>query len=68
MVVDDVYMALYGLTKGEEGILLISGTGSMGVAIDKDTNLHTVGGWGRPTNDNGSGYYIAVEGIKAAYL
>ncbi len=63
----DAFMAFYGLTRGKEGVLIISGTGSMGVAIDKKGNLYTVGGWGFPTNDDGSGYYIAVEGLKAAF-
>lgn len=63
----DVFMALYGLTKGGPGALLISGTGSMGAALGSDGSLSTAGGWGFPTNDDGSGYYIAVEAIKTAY-
>lgn len=63
----DAFMALYGLTKGDVGVLIISGTGSMGIGIDKGKNLHVVGGWGRPTLDNGSGYCIGVLGINAAF-
>ena len=62
----DAFMALYGHTRGREGVVLISGTGAMGLACDKNGALHTVGGWGRLTGDEGSGYYIALSGIKAA--
>ena len=68
----DVFMALYAYTRGKAGALIVAGTGSMGVALakpyrrgDGDAVL-TVGGWGEPTRDNGSGYYIAVNGIEAA--
>lgn len=62
----DVYMALYGVTRGAPGAILISGTGSMGMALDEVGEIHVSGGWGRLTEDEGSGYYIAVNGIKAA--
>ncbi|MHC1695693.1 MAG: N-acetylglucosamine kinase [Eubacteriales bacterium] len=62
----DAFMSLYGHTRGGEGVVMISGTGAMGLARDKSGLLHTVGGWGRLTGDEGSGYYIALSGIKAA--
>ncbi|MBQ9545222.1 MAG: hypothetical protein IJV00_08860 [Clostridia bacterium] len=66
----DVFMALYGLSRGEPAALVVSGTGSMGAALtepSKDgSGLVTVGGWGEPTGDPGSGFSIAVAGIKAA--
>lgn len=62
----DAFMALYGHTRGGEGVIMISGTGAMGFACDKNGQLYTVGGWGRLTGDEGSGYYIALSGIKAA--
>lgn len=63
----DVFMALYGATKGNPGAILISGTGSMGMAMDENGGIHVSGGWGRLTEDEGSGYYIAVNGLKAAF-
>ncbi|MFR1517910.1 MAG: BadF/BadG/BcrA/BcrD ATPase family protein [Clostridia bacterium] len=66
----DVYMALYGLTQGQPGVLMISGTGSMGAAIDDGGNYYVSGGWGFPVSDTGSGYDIAVDAFKyifAAY-
>ena len=59
-------MALYGLTKGDAGVLMISGTGAMGIAIDRHGEIFIAGGWGQLTQDEGSGYYIAVNGIRAA--
>ena len=62
----DAFMTLYGITSGQTGVLMISGTGAMGIALDSDGNVHVAGGWGRLTEDEGSGYYIAINGLKAA--
>lgn len=63
----DAYMTLFGLTEGKKpGVLLLSGTGAMGIAQDAEGRLFFAGGWGRVTGDEGSGYYIAAEAIKAA--
>lgn len=63
----DAFMALYGLTKGDPGVFMISGTGSMGIAIDEKEEIYIAGGWGRPTSDGGSAYDIAVKGLTAAF-
>lgn len=69
----DVFMAMYACTGGEPGAFLISGTGSMGVALTEPyhhggSNLYmTVGGWAMPTTDPGSGFDIATQGIQAAF-
>ena len=63
----DAYMTLFGLTGGREcAVLMLSGTGAMGIAGDTDGTVWVAGGWGRLTGDEGSGYYIASEGIRAA--
>ena len=62
----DVYIALLGFTQGASGALLISGTGSMACAIDKEGNYHTSGGWGQILGDEGSGYHLGLNGIQAA--
>ena len=63
----DATITLFGLTGGEgPGVLMIAGTGAMGIAEDGEGKIHLAGGWGRLTGDEGSGYYIAVEGIRAA--
>ena len=63
----DVYMALYGLSQGKPGALIISGTGSMGIGIDSAGKIHTVSGWGVPTRDDGSAYDIAVRALYTVF-
>lgn len=63
----DAYMTLFALTGGKKtGVLIISGTGSMAIGEDGTHKTAVVGGWGRLTGDEGSGYYIGREGICAA--
>lgn len=63
----DAYMTLFALTGGKKtGVLIISGTGSMAIGEDAMGKTSVVGGWGRLTGDEGSGYYIGREGICAA--
>lgn len=61
----DVYIALLGFTMGNTGTMVIAGTGSMACGIDAYGVYHTVGGWGQILGDEGSGYHIALEGIKS---
>ncbi|MES2345369.1 MAG: BadF/BadG/BcrA/BcrD ATPase family protein [Chlamydiota bacterium] len=62
-VLTDAEIALR-LLKGN-GIVLISGTGSICFA-EKDGNRHRVGGLGPILGDEGSGYQIGLQAIKAA--
>ena len=63
----DAYMTLFALTGGKKtGVLIISGTGSMTIGENEAGEISVVGGWGRLTGDEGSGYYIGREGICAA--
>ena len=62
----DLYVALYGHTFGAPGAMIVSGTGSMGVSIDKNGEMHTCGGWGYAFGDEGSAYSIAAEGLRHA--
>ncbi|MGB7605145.1 MAG: BadF/BadG/BcrA/BcrD ATPase family protein [Lutisporaceae bacterium] len=49
-----------------EGIVVISGTGSIAYGRDKSGKEFRSGGWGHIIGDEGSGYWIAIEAIKAA--
>ena len=63
----DVYMTLFALTEGKErGVLVISGTGSIAMGEDESGKTRIAGGWGRLSDDEGSGYYIGILGIRAA--
>lgn len=67
MVVNDALLAHASLLKGEDGILTISGTGSISIGI-KDGRIERAGGWGHLLGDEGSGYYIAIRALKRAAL
>ena len=68
----DAYITLFGLKCGFDGgtntpaALILSGTGAMGIAENAQGEIRVAGGWGRLTGDEGSGWFIAVEGIRAA--
>lgn len=63
VVTTDAMTALYGAFGGGEGIILISGTGSVlyGFSDDKITRI---GGWGRIIGDEGSGYWIGKRALN----
>lgn len=62
----DAYVALLGLTLGEPGLIIICGTGSMLMAMDRAGRQHVLGGWGHLLGDVGSSHALAVEGLRAA--
>lgn len=63
----DAYMTFFGLTQGERpGVLIISGTGAMAIAEDARGRITVAGGWGRLTGDEGSGYFIGLQALRAA--
>jgi N-acetylglucosamine kinase-like BadF-type ATPase len=64
--VNDAVGAIVGANGVEEGAILISGTGSIAVGIDGEV-LYRVGGWGHVADDEGSGYWIAKEALKAVF-
>lgn len=47
------------------GILLVAGTGSVAMAVDPRGGRITVGGWGSALDDEGSGYRIGLDGLRA---
>ncbi len=61
----DARIALEGAFFGDPGIIVIAGTGSIVYAKDKDGAMHRAGGWGRLIRDEGSGYRIGQDGIRA---
>ncbi|MEO8446784.1 MAG: BadF/BadG/BcrA/BcrD ATPase family protein, partial [bacterium] len=65
VITTDAMTALYGAFEGEEGIILISGTGSVLYGFSKD-KITRVGGWGRIIGDEGSGYWIGKRALNLA--
>ncbi|WP_053218460.1 N-acetylglucosamine kinase [Virgibacillus senegalensis] len=65
-VCSDSYIALRGaLEPGkDEGILIISGTGSNALALTSSGRLTKSGGWGHILGDEGSGYFIGMKALN----
>lgn len=62
-VTNDAMLALYSALEGEDGILIIAGTGSIGY-LKQRGEIKRFGGWGHLINDDGSGYTIVVKAIR----
>ncbi|MDP1676668.1 MAG: BadF/BadG/BcrA/BcrD ATPase family protein [Bacteroidota bacterium] len=65
IIESDARIALEGAFKGDAGIILIAGTGSIAFGKDSKGKVHRVGGWGRMLGDEGSGYFIGRLGLTA---
>ena len=59
----DTMTGLYGAFEDGDGIILISGTGSV-LFGKSNSKIYRVGGWGRIIGDYGSGYTIGKEALK----
>jgi N-acetylglucosamine kinase-like BadF-type ATPase len=68
IVESDARIALEGAFKGDPGIILIAGTGSIAFGKDAKGKIHRVGGWGRLLGDEGGGYFIGQKGLTAVGL
>lgn len=65
-VINDGQLAHYALLKGQSGLLVIAGTGS--VCIGKKNNQWArTGGWGHVFGDEGSAYYIGKRAIQQVF-
>jgi N-acetylglucosamine kinase-like BadF-type ATPase len=62
----DSLIALYSVTFGAPGVVVIGGTGSVGYGRDWQGRTAKVGGWGYLMGDEGSGYWIAMQALCAA--
>ncbi|WP_166705453.1 BadF/BadG/BcrA/BcrD ATPase family protein [Bacillus albus] len=62
-VFNDAMIAHAATLKGKDGILTIGGTGA--ICIGKKGEVYEYsGGWGHILGDEGSGYWIALQGLK----
>ncbi|GAB6551020.1 MULTISPECIES: BadF/BadG/BcrA/BcrD ATPase family protein [Bacillus] len=62
-VLNDAMIAHAAALKGKDGILTIGGTGA--ICIGKKGEVYEYsGGWGHILGDEGSGYWIALQGLK----
>lgn len=63
VVMNDGDLALKALLKGEDGILVIAGTGSTSFGVNGNKQARC-GGWGQLLGDEGSAYKISIEAYK----
>ncbi len=69
LVVNDVVAAWATATGGGPGVAAIAGTGSNVFGVGGEgaqTRAWRAGGWGHKLGDEGSGYWLGVQSIKAA--
>ncbi|MGO4387959.1 N-acetylglucosamine kinase [Microvirga sp. 2YAF29] len=64
-VAEDMWIAYLSYFALGEGILVYSGTGSIGYYLSEDKNVIRIGGRGNLIDDGGSGFWIAREALKA---
>lgn len=65
VVVHDTRTALYCITQGERGAVVIAGTGSVAFGVNESGEAASVGGWGYLMGDEGSAYWIALQALNA---
>ena len=72
LIVNDALIALVagvplreGNTTVSQGVVLISGTGSIAYGVNRQGLAARAGGWGTSLGDEGSGYWIGRRALKA---
>jgi N-acetylglucosamine kinase-like BadF-type ATPase len=65
VIVNDALVALEAGAPGEPGIVIISGTGSIAYGRDGQGRAARSGGWGYVLADEGSGYWLGRQALRA---
>ena len=65
-VTDDAAIALAGATAGQPGIITIAGTGSIAFGRNTEGRTARAGGWGYLFGDEGGGFDIVRQSLRAA--
>lgn len=60
----DFEIALVGAHGERQGVLLLSGTGSVAFGINESGETAQVGGWGYILGDEGSGYWLGLQALR----
>src|SRR5215475_3953048 len=66
IIESDAFISSIGAIGIDPGVLLIAGTGSIVIGRDRDRSMFRVGGWGPYFGDEGSGFWIGREAVRAA--
>ncbi|MEJ5251063.1 MAG: hypothetical protein HPY54_07860 [Chthonomonadetes bacterium] len=64
VVTHDTRTALYCITQGAPGAVVIAGTGSVAYGMNELGETAAVGGWGYLMGDEGSAYWIALQALN----
>jgi glucosamine kinase len=67
LLAGDEEIALDGAFRGGPGILIIAGTGSNVLGRAAVGEMYHAGGWGPALGDEGSGFWIAQEALRAGF-
>jgi len=62
----DGFTALLGAHRGGPGVVVAAGTGSIGEALLADGAHVSIGGWGYPVGDEGSGAWLGMHAMRHA--
>jgi N-acetylglucosamine kinase-like BadF-type ATPase len=65
LVVNDALVALEAGAPGQPGVVLIAGTGSIAYGRDERGRAARAGGWGHVLGDEGSGFWMGRQAIRA---
>ncbi len=68
MLETDARIALAGATDLAPGVVVIAGTGSIALGMNRDGLFKRSGGWGSTIGDEGSGYYIGRRALQSVVL
>lgn len=66
LVTHDGLIALSGATSGQPGLITIAGTGSFAFGRNAAGETARAGGWGYIFGDEGGGFFIARQALRAA--
>jgi glucosamine kinase len=65
IVVNDALIALEAGLPGAPGVVIIAGTGSIAYGRNRDGRAARAGGWGYLLGDEGSGYWLGRQALRA---
>lgn len=65
IIENDALSVMIGTTQSTPGLILIAGTGSIAFAHNGKGKHARVGGWGHEVGDEGGGFWIGKEAIRA---
>ncbi len=66
VVTHDAFIALMGATAGEPGVVTIAGTGSIAFGRNGAGKTARAGGWGHEFGDEGGGFDLTRQALRAA--